>query len=550
MARGTTTIALIGLLVIPSLSSCSLRAQGPDLVAESLGLVRSKGSLPIWQEPGANAVQMLKKQAKVLRPGILLVGHPDLERGTSFVISQARRLLATNAHVADVIRQTGAMRAVADEKGRVVFVADPGREAGQMRAVLNGTATSYRVERIYFHPGVCRVPFVRGIPIVAAQNPAVGVVELNSPDVAVLELAEGGPELPVELTLASWAEISDLLNQAILMIGFPEAEGPFWPTEDRAVPSIDRIGVVLRVTDFILNAVADPADLQLLQHTAASWNGFSGSPLILPNGHVAGIHNSRQRALESKRQSAYGIRIDCLWELLRFHGLDNFVAISADGYSIRLDRHLKVFPGLENVVQAFDLIGENLSENNPVKAIERCDRALKLAPQVGMIYGNRSIWDEYYRFSVIPRDRETDQRLFNRSLTDAIAFIQKDPSNPWAYRIELSHLATFGSINEDKVIMEKARGLANGILHNLNFKYLPAEYKADIYQSRALSHEVLGALVEARKDLDEAIRLMPDEPRFYRSRARILGRQGRSDLADEDKRTAEQKASAERDHGR
>ena len=43
---------------------------------------------------------------------------------------------------------------------------------------------------------------------------------------------------------------------------------------------------------------------------------------------------------------------------------------------------------------------------------------------------------------------------------------------------------------------------------------------------RAQCHHYLGELDDAKRDYDEAIRLQPDEPRWYLNRARVLGFQG------------------------
>jgi hypothetical protein len=117
---------------------------------------------------------------KSLKEGILLVGDPETGFGTAFVISRKNRLLATNAHVADVMK-----------------------DAGRMAGIRNGTSVLYEVDKAWYHPGVRR--FKNSQFSVRSQNPADGDVDPNSPDVAVLHVADG-PELPVEFSLATVAE--------------------------------------------------------------------------------------------------------------------------------------------------------------------------------------------------------------------------------------------------------------------------------------------------------------------------------------------------------
>src|SRR5262245_20734715 len=95
----------------------------------------SSGSVPLWTEaPPADSLD-LSQIVRELRPSIFLVGTPDVGKGTAFVISEDNRLLATNAHVADIMFESGV----------------------DMLAIAHGTARTYKVIERYYHPGVRRL---------------------------------------------------------------------------------------------------------------------------------------------------------------------------------------------------------------------------------------------------------------------------------------------------------------------------------------------------------------------------------------------------------
>ena len=262
----------------------------------------------------------------------MLVGNPKFKKGdnyystsgTAFVISRKYRLLATNAHVADIYRETG----------------------GKMYAVRDGSSVVYTIDHEpWYHPGVKR----RGQDGLLHQdaNPAAGNVFTWSPDVAVLHVAPG-PELPAEVTFATGREL-DCAFQSVAMMGYPgyntgNSYDHFeWPKTDggEKASATYRFGVIDRLTDFHNRATASLADMQFLHHSLESWHGFSGSPIFLPDGHVVGLNNSGDMSSEGGRAVplSYGVRIDCLWELLIYHHLDGLVKIPVDKSTLLVDRH-------------------------------------------------------------------------------------------------------------------------------------------------------------------------------------------------------------------
>ncbi len=285
--------------------------------------------------------------------------------------------MATNSHVADIYHLLG-----------------------RLQVMANGQPTVYEVDRIWYHPAVLREADDK---IVASTDPSVGEVYSECPDVAVLHLA-GDAELPAELPLADWDEVKDLFAQPTAMLGFPSYDTD-WLDKGGNIPEATyREGVISRQTDF---SDSDSVPIQLLQrlaHTMGSYPGFSGSPIVLPNGHVIGLNNSGSARTEGSRTEnlSYGIRIDCLWELLAYHGLDSKVAIPVDVASLNLDRFSQSSEAVEALAtlnKARDLVAQatiDFGEHNYQSAMKAAKQAsdvlLKFTPAYKM---QAEIW-EYY----------------------------------------------------------------------------------------------------------------------------------------------------------
>ena len=352
-------------------------------------------------------VRDLSAVVQEMHPSIFLVGTPDAGHGTAFVISQENRLLATNAHVADIVKETG----------------------GEMLAISNGTTKIYEVEEAYYHPGVRRI--VGGM-VVRDSNSQQGDVYPHSPDVAVLRI-KAGEDFPPELALARPDDLARLLAKPIGMMGFP-GHDTSWPELGRKPEATFRQGVICRATDFA-NSIDVPAnELQFIQHSMASWPGFSGSPIFLPSGHVVAIHNSG-RSLDqngSRTSMAFGIRVDCLWEALKQHNLLDKVAIKVDPNTIDIMRFAQADPALEalnEVRRMISLARIDLMRKKPLAAAEKCTEVIEALPDYAEAYDVRCIaYNFHVNHEINARNAEA-KKYYEMALADANKATELDPSS-------------------------------------------------------------------------------------------------------------------------
>ena len=163
--------------------------------------------------------------------------------------------------------------------------------------------------------------------------------------------------------MATVEEEENCFGQPIGMLGYPGHNTEDWPSwagrpRPRSAKGSSAGRAIFRRCERVGRGNAKAAGTPL-----ASWPGFSGSPLFLANGHVTGLHNAGGGITSGSRhiELAYGVRIDCLWELLAYHHLDNKVAIAADKSKLLLDRYNQPDPTLEKYNQAARLVAERIN---------------------------------------------------------------------------------------------------------------------------------------------------------------------------------------------
>ena len=205
--------------------------------------------------------------------------------GTAFVFDAQRSLLATNAHIVQLLRAMPQRFIIQNKTGRV-----------------------FALKR-------------------AAHNPLF--VTLTSPDVGLLEIDTNGVALEA-MPLADEKELHNIAaGLSIGSMGFPgELQKQYQDLADETYPgalATFKQGWVGRVSDYDGVFKATEKNV-LIQHSASLSNGTSGSPIFNQAGKVIAVSSSsmtssfkvghlRTRELLSAAEIAFAIRID---ELKRF----------------------------------------------------------------------------------------------------------------------------------------------------------------------------------------------------------------------------------------
>jgi V8-like Glu-specific endopeptidase/tetratricopeptide (TPR) repeat protein len=494
----------------------------PD-AGKILGQTRDTGSLPVWTKPDGDTRQDLGKAARAVERGVFIAGSTETTHGTAWVISKKHRLLITNAHVADLLHE-----------GK-----------GEMFAIPNGTSQVYKVEKVWYHPGVRRYLKGNQSLSVRSMDPKEGDIDPCSPDLAVLKLSSDGPDPEVEFPLATPEEIASLFAQPAALFGFPGYDTADWPKLGQKVAATYRDGVVSRITDFEMGATAPVAEKQYLQYTIPTWGGFSGSPVFLPNGHVAAVHNMgrTEKTKAGVVQSfAHGVRADCVLEMLVHHGLEEMVPFKIDKAKVLAERWVKPdartekaradFAGAIALADEADYLV--FIKQEYVNGIKKCDEVLKLDPNNALAYSIRGC--AYGNFRIVNSGKLSDKQeleLAIQAYEDVRKAAKLDPTNIRYVLQVCSAINNIGYVTEDKAHHRQALEIADKVLtadglSNVN--------KARAMKERAVAYDNLGELETAWRIHNEAVKLAPDDQfvlwtRADFLRARGFGDHGQADLA-------------------
>lgn len=507
--------ALLGLLIL--VPGRGVAQSNP--AAKALGLTPGTGSLPLWTTGAPSARQQLGNAVRTQEAAVFLVGHPKVGRGTAWVISKKHRLLATNAHVADIHLEAG----------------------NKMLAIPSQSNHLYVVDKVWYHPGVRR--YFKGDPqnSIKSINPTDGPIDPCSPDLAVLQLAAEGPELPVEFSMATPDDLKNLFAQEAALVGYPGTDTKSWPALGEKAAATFHDGVISRITDFRLSPSAPPGELQFVQYTMATWGGFSGSPVFLPNGRVVAVHNMAQTIPNKKtgevRAIPHGIRVDSLWELLVYHKLDNKIASRIDPGQVLLDRYLKPDEKSEKIrqdyAQAVALVAEGsrlvFVQQNYGLGVDKCTEAIKLVPNYARAYyvranGFLNNWFDNRRRT----SRNDAWSMLDSARKDATQYIQMAPSDPDGIVLICLVLNNTGQFSKDYSYNRKALGILNELLQSEN---LTNYARAEAHSGRAVAYDNIGDKRTALQEHNAAIRLAPNHPILYENRADFWHYRGRRDLA-------------------
>jgi hypothetical protein len=460
------------------------------------------------QRPTASADDQLGDSAQRLQNSVLIVGDNRVGLGTAWVLSKKHRLLATNAHVADLFYGND----------------------NQMHAVCNGDSYQFDVERAWWHPGVIRQ--LEGAVFVHSDTPADGEVFGFSPDVAVLQLKASDHELPEPFPMATPDEIHALLGRPIAIMGYPGHDNDEFPQPGVLANATFHSGVISRLTDFDLSATSTPAERQFVQHTALGWGGFSGSPIFLPNGHVIGLHNSSRTKENTKfkfvRAFSHGVRIDCLWELLVHHDLADMAGLTPEQRQVSVDRYLdepseeekNLRDAIAQVAEARELI----DAGDYQRAGELANAVIKSMPNYADGYLTRIINYLYYideTWETMPM--EPFNQYYGYVLKDLEKLKELTPADPYLPLIMGVLLNRRGLADENVEVLQKADelfALLRQEADNIPVAMVDGRWHSLVYCESALTKQALEADGEEILALaDQGVARSPDwsVPYVYRS---------------------------------
>lgn len=469
----------------------------------------SRSTAPGPDPSASQAVDKLSAAAKHMAYGVLLVGHPERGHGTAFVISRKNRLLATAAHVADFLQDTGAMY-----------------------GELNGTRTWYQIDKVWYHPNLTRL--LDDDLVVRSHDTHDGEVAVPGPDVAVLHVADG-PELPVEWELADPEELRNLNDQPVGILGFPGYQE--W--QNSPLSASFQHGRITALTDFKRKREAAVELKQFVEHTARQVEGNSGSPLFLPNGHVVAVPcmNRILRADPERNPTYHAVRVDSLWELLAYYKLDRQVRIKAERATLRVPTEPVPDPRAANLRRAVALVREarqQARKHDYRKAGEICNEAVQLAPEYGSAYTERSKVRTHYcgeNWKLLPPADRAQQ--IEWALQDAHKGIELSLGKKNGGFLICCELYVYaGCLDNDKDFFQLAVERTAVVL---SWDFLTSAERSCALNTRAQARQFLGDLAGALTDYSEAIRLSPADSNLYGNRARVWDRQGRPDLAERDR---------------
>ncbi len=419
--------------------------------AATTGLPRTEPARPQSRKPSARESERLQSISRLLEPGVVLLGTLDTgddtgqlvnQRGMGFVVSTKQRLVVTAAHVADL-----------------------SQEIAPMLAVVAGTRRSYPVERAWYHPRTVRRLDDRFY--VRSMDPRDGEVETAGPDIAVLQLGREGPELPVELSVAGLEELEKLEGQAAGLLGCPESMDDR-PLTLGGTPGLRFAGSVIgKMNCFIGSEVNSEEQRQELAYDAERGPGLSGSPIFLQNGHIVGIHRGANLDTSEGSYNKYGLRIDCLRELLVYHKL----AIAINGLSIEPviarsdwgpDPRLAAYRVAVRLVRDADSLRKSGRYRD---AQMKCEEAMRIAPDYGGALLQRSKTYLYY-LGAAWGELTHEQRLRYARLAcqDSERCVRLDP--PWhqGWLIHLQNIIFRASITSIREEFLFARDVADDFL--------------------------------------------------------------------------------------
>lgn len=484
----------------------------PEVLPKEAPLPNAVPQNPGPQGGGAGRPDDFTNQVVSYQRSVMFVGDPDRQaHGTGFVISRGHRLVATNAHVADISKI----------------------------AVLNESRNAYKVMKKWYHPGVVRL-MDDGRTKILSADPLDGQVWAECADIAILQLEGNGPDLPAEAMLASPLDAQRILGASVGMIGYPGYQRDQLFKSDLYASATFVRGTISRMTGLGHNPDAALDRRHLVHFDSNSYKGFSGSPVFGVNGQVVVVNNHIHLHDGHSEGSnlAYGIRIDALWELIEHANLGDlfpdykyarpqFTAVNLPPDS-RVEK-------LRSVQKLIDHSEDRIKHDDFPGATRAVAEAIEILPEYWRAYWQKSKnikhylsdeWEEIdarnkirlVRDSVDSLDRAS--QLYSQSFGRANVQITLDRARD---------LITLGRVSGNRADYESAlqtlgRDEVKSSLQERDYVLaLRSSIKADI-------NELAGAL----EDINEAIRLNSESPDYYQARADVWQKLGQRNEAARD----------------
>jgi tetratricopeptide (TPR) repeat protein len=451
---------------------------------------------------------------------MVLLGHPDGGHGTGFVISRKHRLVATAAHVADLMIQ-----------GRF-----------RMQAVADDTAVTYRVERVWYHPGILRW-LGEGL-YARSDDPKDGEVTNSVPDLAVLQLYQGGPDLPAEFQLAEDDELKNIDGQAVGLLGYPAILGYLWPTANQRLSAAFTISKVDKTTSFFNDQRAPPDKRQGVWCEAEDFGpGSSGSPIFLGGGHVVGVLCTWKTSPSETAFGGSAFRADCIRELLAYHKLADSSPEAVE--RARSHPNWGPDPRLGPCRKAAGLVrdADRLRRSGSFRqACEKCNEALELAPDyAGALLQRSKVYLYYVGTHWKSLTDAARHRYADWAFDDSYRCVEIFPewNQPWLFHSQNVIYYAASLPHDASTFRDAIKSIDEMLSDDWSNNPLTDSERGFAINLRAQCHHFLGEMEEAERDYNKSILQAPDEPRWYLNRAQYWEQQGRKDLAERDRQTAQ-----------
>jgi tetratricopeptide (TPR) repeat protein len=356
-------------------------------------------------------------------------------------------------------------------------------------------------------------------------------------------------DLPAELQLASREELDDLLAKPVGMLGYPGHDTVAWPGLGQKAEATFRQGVICRVSDFG-NEVNVPSDrLQFVQHSMANWFGFSGSPIFLTEGTVVALNNSG-RSLSTgglTTSLAYGVRVDCLWELMAYHDLLGKLPVAIGRKEVNIERFSQPDANeklLRNIRKLLASAAQEIYSGHENNAVEHCNRAVKLMPNYAPIFSTRAWAYNQYASWKTAHGTHAAKYYYGLAARDCERALKLNPTVP-GYYLDVAHARYHEILQntpEGYPYVPEVVEIANHILTQEGIHH---DVKAQAYGVRALGN---GYARFSLSDLEMAVKLNPWHGSNYTSLYRYWDYHGDSVSAQRAKATKERLFAAVADN--